>query len=206
MDVNNEEFEVGKLGVALCLLGFLGWLIAGYFSLSASQSRHEVAPYTLNLAQRTELSTSPDKSNQIGPIVIERAGVTYDVITFARLPANHWTFVEIVVVNKAGDYLYSFGQELWHETGNDSEGFWREARTKFESSLTFPETGEFYLDFVVSSYRNQDPKTLQVRLVRRNGSPIIHFWLGMLLMTIGLICVEIQYGVFEKLLEASTSD
>ncbi len=200
MTINRKEYEIGKLGVALCLLGLIGFAIAGYFRVPQLVQKHTVSPVPTNNVNNIAEGA---KAHKIGPIVIDKPYTTYEIETKTTLAANTWTFVEVVVEDRFGEYLYSFGQELWHETGRDSDGPWRETRHNFESNLTFPEAGEFYLSFMVSSKNNRHPSKLYVKLIKRNGSAVLHFWMGVLLLIAGLICIEIQYGIFQKTLEAA---
>ncbi|WP_338519798.1 hypothetical protein [Alteromonas gracilis] len=201
-----KEFEIGKLGVALCLLGLVGFIFAIYFNAIASTKEYSVIPRATNKIAQNEPTTNTDKPYQIGPIDVDKPYTAFEVYTAVGLPANHWTFVEIEVVNHKGDYLYSFGQELWHETGRDSDGNWTDVRYDFDTDLTFPETGKFFLNFMVSSKANKHPSRLKVRLTKRNGSAMLHFWTGLILIISGLFCIEIQYGIFRKTLENMNYD
>lgn len=206
MESTRNQFEIGKFGIVLGVWGLIGLAIAFYFSLEDSKVRSSVTPVPYNTYQHFASDSQFQTKNQFGPIIIKKPGTVYDVEVSASLPSNHWSFVEVVVTDSYDDYMYSFGQELWHESGKDSEGHWTEKRTEFESSLTFPQTGEFYLNFVTNSKRNREPKRLNVTLVKKNGSAMLHFWLAILVLVVAIICIEIQYSVIQNTLEAMSDD
>ena len=54
--------------------------------------------------------------------------------------------------------LFSFGEELWHETGYD-EGHWREQNNAFNMDITFPNPGTYYIRF--SSESSQLPRNVK---------------------------------------------
>ena len=116
---------------------------------------------------------------QVGPIVVEQPGEVFEINVRANLPDNHWSFIEVELLDGNEEYLYSFGQELWRESGRDSDGNWSESRRDFETKLTFPVTGFYYLNFIVESKSSKDPKSINVNVIKRKGSDIPHFWAAM---------------------------
>ena len=69
----------------------------------------------------------------------------YDV----EIKQNHsiggqWSYVGIELLNANKEYLFSFGDEMWYETGYDSEGSWREYKNKYSTKITIPDKGKFF--------------------------------------------------------------
>lgn len=203
---SQDYLELGKVGFALIIWGVIGILISFYFNSKEQQIVKAIKPLSASTATITEKPVTEAPSNQIGPIIVTEPGQVYEVIVSASLPAKHWSFVEIEALDQGGDFLYSFGQELWHEVGTDSDGPWQEKRTTFETKLTFSEPGGYLLNFVIDSYRNIHPKSLKVELIKRKGSDLLHFWFGVALCIIGLIVIEIRHGIFKKVIESMLDD
>lgn len=206
----DEKVNWGKVGLAFMAWGMISFLVAGYFAISQKTDRYDIVMLqnnSTNNPQSTSLRKVNQKpgeqpANQIGPIIVEKPGETFEVFVRSRVPANRWAFVETEIVDQYEQYLYSFGQELWHETGRDSDGAWRERRSSFESNITFPEPGIYYLNFwTQKSYKTQKEQ-MRVVITKRNGSSVLHNWLGIILIIIGLIMIEIQWGVFSKVVKA----
>jgi hypothetical protein len=203
---SQDNLELGKIGFALIAWGIIGILISFYFNSKEQQVVKAIKPLSASTATINETPASVIRSNQIGPIIVTEPGQVYEVIVSAHLPSKHWSFVEVEALDQGGNFLYSFGQELWHEVGTDSDGPWQEKRTTFETKLTFSEPGGYLLNFVLDSYRNIHPKTLKVELIKRKGSDLLHFWFGILLCIVGLILVEIRHGIFKKVIESMLDD
>ncbi|QLJ08760.1 MULTISPECIES: hypothetical protein [unclassified Pseudoalteromonas] len=68
-----------------------------------------------------------------------------------RLPLNSWKAIDIEIFDPEGNYLFSYSDELWAETGRDSEGKWTEYREKVHHEVHFPKKGQ-YSAYVSSSF------------------------------------------------------
>lgn len=193
--------EWGKLGLVVIAWGFVSLFVAMYYSISQSSDRYNIELLGQKSPKITESKPGEQPVNQIGPIVVDRPGETFEVTVRTAIPQNRWAFVEVEVLDQFEEYLYSFGQELWHETGRDSDGPWREQRNNFETKITFPEPGYYYLNFWTQANYDKTYDSLKVRVYKRNGSSVLHSWFGIILLVIGLILVEIQWGIFQKAYE-----
>ena len=58
-----------------------------------------------------------------------------------RTPMNTWKSVDIDVYDQVGNYLFTYQDELWAETGRDSDGRWTEYRDRAEFTQHFPKKG-----------------------------------------------------------------
>jgi hypothetical protein len=197
-----DTLNLGVIGITLMIWGGLGFLFAFYFSAIEQNDSYEVTPVPKieTLLKTTRQADRP--AYQVGPIVVENPGEVFEVIVRANLPDNHWSFIEVELLDNNEEYLYSFGQELWRESGRDSDGNWSESKRDFDTKLTFPVTGYYYLNFIIESKNSRHPKSLDVKVIKRRGSDIPHFWAAVLSLVIGLILVEIKYGIFQKTIEA----
>lgn len=201
-----EKLELGKIGFALIFWGVVGIVISLYFNVVEEQIVKSINPRAASSKAIADTQITSVPNYQLGPILVTEPGQVYEVKVSASLPAKHWSFIEIEALDQGGNFLYSFGQELWHEVGSDSDGPWREKRTTFETKLTFSEPGGYRLNFLVDSYRNKHPKSLKVELIKRKGSDLLHFWFGVSLCIFGLVLIEIRHGIFKKIIESMSDD
>lgn len=201
-DFSEDKVNWGKVGLVMMFWGLVSFVFAGYFAITQKSDKFTIDMIDMKSAQTLQGNARQQPVNQIGPIIVDRPGETWQVFVRAGVPENRWNFIEIEVLNEKEEYLYSFAQELWHETGHDSDGFWREKRNNFETNITFPEPGFYYLNFWSQKRYTSRRDKMDVRLTKRNGSSVLHNWAGIILILIGLVMVEIQWGVFRKTLEA----
>lgn len=199
--VRGGEINWGHIGFALMVWGFISFFVAAYFSYAAKTDNYRIVMQGKTKVALANATSDRQPPNQIGPIVVDKRGETYEIVSNVSVPTNRWNFIEIEVLDMNDEYLYSFGQELWHETGRDSDGFWREQRGDFETRITFPEPGFYYLNFWVQSNYETKNDRINVQLIKRNGSTVLHNWLGIILFVIGIIMVEVQYGALCKTIE-----
>lgn len=204
--VNEEAFNWGKFGIALFVWGVIGLLVAGYFGIPDKTDRFDITPF--DKSRNTELAKNEkgQPENQIGPIVVNQPGESYKIFIKGYIPDNRWSFVEVEVLNDVEEYLYSFGMELWRESGSDSDGNWSESKTHFETDITFPEPGFYYLNFVVERNFQLRKDKMAVILTKRKGSSLLHFWSGIFFLLTGLILIEVQWGIFRKILESMNEE
>ncbi len=201
-----DTLDLGAIGIALMIWGGLGFLFALHFSGIEQKDLYQVTPVPKIETLLANKRNVDRPAYQVGPIVVEQPGEVFEINVRANLPDNHWSFIEVELLDGNEEYLYSFGQELWRESGRDSDGNWSESRRDFETKLTFPVTGFYYLNFIVESKSSKDPKSINVNVIKRKGSDIPHFWAAMLSLITGLILVEIKYGIFRKTIEALNNE
>jgi len=68
-----------------------------------------------------------------------------------RLPLNSWKAIDMEIFDPEGNYLFSYSDELWAESGRDSEGEWREYKSRAYHDVHFPKKGQ-YSAYVSSSF------------------------------------------------------
>lgn len=88
----------------------------------------------------------PSDGGLIGPFKVDQPNTIVRLGVSQHVPLNHWSTVNIALLDKDKKYLTGFGEGFWHEEGIDSEGYyWRESDTDYTSNLTIPKPGEYYL-------------------------------------------------------------
>ena len=127
----------------------------------------------------------------IGPFTIDRPGQVLKVeMSIAQPALNDWCFVEGELLDEEQDYLISFGQELWHETGRDDEGLWDETEKNSEMKLTIPQRGKYY--FNIRTQGNFRPDQIFVTLTLPYASSIPHMIFGFMTLLIGVALKKIR--------------
>jgi len=121
--------------------------------------------------------------NIVGSIKVTKARQVFEIAVKADMPVQSWSFIEGEVLDSDKEYLFAFGKELWHETGRDSEGPWRENKNTYKIKVSFPHPGSYYLNFKIES--NKDPSIVYVTVTKKQGSALPHFWFGVILLIIG---------------------
>ncbi|AZZ96425.1 hypothetical protein [Pseudoalteromonas sp. R3] len=58
---------------------------------------------------------------------------------------NSWQAMDMEVYNADGTYIFSYQDELWSESGRDSEGDWTERKTKASLEIHFAKKGHYTL-------------------------------------------------------------
>lgn len=141
----------------------------------------------------------------VGPFAIAKNGTVLTVDVSQSLPLRAWSFVSVALLDARKQWLIGFGDEFWHESGND-DGYWEEADTHYEATLTIPEDGRYYLQ--VKPENNMPPNAatgnvITVRATTRRFSTVPHFAVGMVAVILGLILSFVSGGhVFRALKES----
>ena len=137
--------------------GVLCLLTAAYFAFSGT----------------TMATTSlPPQGGRIGPLTITKANTILSVEVHQPFRTDGWSYLEAEVQDPEGEYLFGFGDELWAESGRDSDGAWHEEKTDYDVDLTIPQAGTYYLAFSGSdSTHPQGTQQVGVSPGQPNWSP-----------------------------------
>ena len=185
---DDQKIHLGKLASVFLVFGLLSLLTALVFS---SKSNLLVKSYTPS-------PTNP--SFEIGPFQATRHNQAFSIQVDTQLPVQSWSFVEGQVLDGNKNDLFAFGEELWHEQGRDSDGYWREAEDQFTLDITLPKRGQYYLAFKTNS--NNWPSSVKFRVYKKAGSSIPHLWFGIFLIIIGIVMNEMKnktiYNTLQK--------
>ncbi|KAF7781488.1 hypothetical protein PRUB_b0724 [Pseudoalteromonas rubra] len=68
---------------------------------------------------------------------------------------NSWKAMDMEVYQADGTYLFSYQDDLWSESGRDSEGNWTERKTKASFAIRFAKKGKYQLYLTDQSSNNQ---------------------------------------------------
>ncbi len=189
-DAVSEDFDLNKVRNVFIIFGILGLLTAWVFSFdSETIFKNQVRPsiITDDSAQSIQQDDAKNVAT-IGPISVAKFKEVYSITISSKLPVNSWAFIEGEVLDAEKDYLFSFGQELWHETGYDDEGKWEEAETGHKIKITFPDPGKYYLNFKTQG--SSTPNIINVQVTKSYGSSIPHMLFGIICLVIGILLNE----------------
>jgi hypothetical protein len=175
----NSKIDLGKIASVFIIFSLISFITAFFFSLDKKQITRD--SFSLG---------SPALS---GPIYVKKHRETYNIEVTANIPKQSWMFIEGEVLDGEKDYLFSFGKELWHETGYD-DGYWVENKNNYNIKVTFPNPGRYYLNFKIDNpYSYNSSKTaFVVAISKKNGSSIPHLWFGIITLIIGIFLNEIK--------------
>ena len=97
------------------------------------------------------------------------------------------------------NYLFSFGDEFWHESGYD-EGHWEETYKKMEMQAHFKEAGTYYLSVSAESNGSlTDGGGYIITLERHRGSGLAFKWLWMISLGLSALVLLYRYrGAFAE--------
>lgn len=134
----------------------------------------------------------PAEGGRFGPIVTQSDNEVVTVSLRQSLGLMKWSAVDVDVLDAQGNYLFAFGDELWHEAGRDSDGRWEEAKSDYSLSMTLPEAGEYFLRVVAQG--NTPPASapqIYVSSVGELGSSLGFMWLGILSLGVTAVMIYI---------------
>ena len=123
----------------------------------------------------------PIHGGELGPIKINQDHtVLFVKINHSVNHSGDWRSIETNVLDQEHDYLFAFGDEVWAETGYDSDGQWFESKSSIESKVTLNQ-GTYYLEFETSGTTpNANNALMTVTVSQQRGSGIPHLILGIL--------------------------
>ncbi|WP_120498152.1 hypothetical protein [Kiloniella sp. EL199] len=172
-EIEKHKTDLGK--VALVLLGFAILFLGTGFVLSTTSDVTK-GNYQLN--------------DSIGPLEVTSDYTVYNIDVQGYLEDKSWLYLELVLQNSQKEYLFSFGKELWRESGYDSDGAWSESESHFSQKITIPKKGTYFLAITGGSSTNRG--SMKVNITEQAASALPHMWIGVLLLIIGIILNEIK--------------
>lgn len=143
--------------------------------------------------------TLPHNGGYVGPIQVNKRNSVYNIEVQKDIRQyGRWSFVGGDVLDAEKQFLFGFGQELWKESGYDSDGPWYEENTSFDLKVTFPQSGVYYLRFKEES-NSSERGNIMVSVSPKVGSSLAHFMLGVvsligMLVLLVLGAEEIKFG------------
>ncbi|SMC71010.1 hypothetical protein SAMN05880593_10554 [Rhizobium sp. RU36D] len=194
--------DIGKLASVFIIYGLLGLLTS--WIMNTQSKRIYQAQLRQQVASGASL-TDPIEPGEtvaardfalIGPFKIHDSGQVVKVQISTNILVNRWSFVEAELLDNQKEYLFSFGKELWHETGND-DGVWEEADEAYEMKFTVAEPGDYYLK--IKTQGDYTPGVITVSVASTVGSSVPHFAFGVITLVIGLVLNEVSNGTLIRL-------
>ena len=166
--------KLKAVGVIMILFGIVSLFTSAFFTMSASK------PVSFQL---------PPEGGTVGPIKTKAENTVLLIELKQHMNSNGWIFVEGEVMDDDEEYLFGFGEELWHESGYDG-GPWTEWKTDFDLKVTIPEKGTFYLGFKTES-QPAATTPINVKVEQKVGSTVPHFAAGLLGLILGFVLFRI---------------
>ena len=115
------------------------------------------------------------------------------------VPMNNWKAFDIEIFDDKGQYLFSYHDELWSESGYDSDGSWTERRRRAFLEQRFPKQGHYTLYFNDSSKTNKRTATTRFHFrvvpIRGDGSmltPVIWISAGVAIVCFILLSNRLE--------------
>jgi hypothetical protein len=187
---NNDPNRVnlGKVVTAFIIFGLLSLLTAWIYSMETETVVNtSFQPYESGFA------------TEVGPIQVSKYNAVYVIRIKVNLASQSWSYIEGQVLNSNKQYLFSFGKELSHYSGYDSNGAWEEMENDYSMHVTFPDPGTYYLKFATEGDRA--PDSVVVKVSKRLGSSLPHLWFGIITIIIGIVLNEIKNRTLSKVLD-----
>jgi hypothetical protein len=200
---DDGSVDLGWVAMVFICFGLLGLLTAyimsqpstTYFNSRVTQSGPSLPPAAAkadpeDAAEDVAEARAHPITNYalVGPFQVRKDNQVLFVRIQADLARDSWSFVESEVLDARKDYLFSFGKELWHETGVDDEGAWVEVDRDYEMKMTIPAKGTYYLN--IKTQGDKMPSSFLVAIGGAVGSSLPHLWFGIVVLGIGLVLNE----------------
>jgi hypothetical protein len=172
-----EKKKSSQLAMVFIIFGIVCLLSALIFSLSKNSILHKKIPL---------------EGRVLGPITVDQDNTVYQINVYNPFGStNQWCFISGEVLNEKKDYLFGFGQELWKESGYDSDGAWTESKTNYDMKITL-QKGTYYLGFESeSSTPTGYGSDITIQVEKLRGSSLYFFIAGIVGLIIGVIMNEI---------------
>ncbi|MDP2561623.1 hypothetical protein [Psychrobium sp. 1_MG-2023] len=107
------------------------------------------------------------------------------------MPLNDWKAMELSVFDGQGKYLFTYQDDLWAESGYDSDGYWTEYKRKASLEQRFPKQGTYsiLLSDSASTHKSTAGHTYTIRAVpiRGDGSVLTSIkWISGIIAALSL--------------------
>ena len=163
--------KTNSYGLSFIIFGVICLITAGIFSSYTSDTLKQSFPAT---------------GGKFGPLKIEGENEVVEINIAQQVGDRHWSAIQAEVVDAKDNYLFAFSEELWFETGRDPDGPWQEGKRSYAISVTFPEPGNYFINFSAKNSGSANVGDIHVVANKKLGSPIVHLWLGFISFIIGI--------------------
>ena len=124
------------------------------------------------------------QGGELGPIIVKKDNSVFELKANQSIKYGKWSYVTAEILDSNKNYLFSFGKELWAESGYD-QGTWYESDTKIASKFTIQKAGEYYLR-LKSKNSGGVLSNINISVARKNGSSLPHLVAGVFGLLIGV--------------------
>lgn len=132
-----------------------------------------------------------------GPFTIQKANTVCQLKVRQDLSysgPNKWSWIEFELLDEEKEALFGSGNELWAETGYDSEGTWRESKTNFKTNFIIREPGTYYLRATTDLSNAQAiGSPIHITLYTGAVSSVPLMWGGVIFLILAVVGFR-QYG------------
>ncbi len=147
-------------------------------------------------SRQVESDISP-AGGTVGPFTIENANTVCRLKVQQNLSysgPNKWNWIEFELLDAEKEALFGSGNELWAETGYDSEGPWRERKSSFKTNFIIREPGTYYLQAATDlSDARAIGSPIHVTLYTGAVSSVPLMWGGVIFLILAVLGFR-QYG------------
>lgn len=133
------------------------------------------------------------QGGEIGPIEVKKDNSVFELKANQNLSYGKWSYVSAELLDSNKNYLFSFGKQLWAETGYDSDGRWYEKDTDVSSKFTIKKAGTYYLR-LKSNNSGGVLSNINVSVTRKRGSSLPHLIAGIFGLIIGVFLYYTRQG------------
>lgn len=170
--------------IVFAVLGF--YTAMGHDSRTVSEEKYSTTTHNDTVAPNGEMpipifseeiytSETSKEVLRIGPISTQRKNEVFRVSASMFPTTGSWTYLEFELLDAEGEYLFSFGKELWAEDGYEGGSYWYESDRTYSTKLTIPEKGEYYISMKAESGTQQVSQNIDVKLARLHGSSLPYY-------------------------------
>lgn len=164
----------GAVAILFAVASFIVGALAG-------TTGDEIEPRFLTLSR-----SQPSQIVELDLPEADRPAIVSVSLDGGSLRENTSADIDVNIVSPDGTTQYLFVQELWHETGRDSDGPWRD--TRYESSQMFVPTqsGLHKLELAYDVNSTADNVSVELNVRRNHVMPVWFMIYGVTAMLLGI--------------------
>lgn len=142
----------------------------------------------------------PAEGGIVGPVEITKENTVLHITVQQSFSQDSWSYIEGDVLDAEQEPLFSFGDELWRESGYDSDGAWSESDSTYDLKVTIPEKGTHYLELTAELAAPSTASSMSIRVEPQAGSTVPFIAAGIIGLILGLILHEMATGAIIRAL------
>lgn len=174
MNITQQKITADNLSKALFIYALICLVVAFILSFNSGKEIKQ----TVSMV-----------GGQVGPLQVVDNNTVYLINVRQNVSSNSWSFITVDLLDANKQYLFSFGDEMWHESGYDSDGGWTESTNEFDMKVTFPNKGLFYLSVGGEKSTNNRNASVTVTVNKKVGSSLAF-------SVVGILCLILAVGIW----------